>query len=123
MVTYAFHDANRALENLQPGTAGKREIQKFEQAQEIIARAGEPLQSTIELAEEIQITTYVQNTERREDPKQQQDSGHLKLPLNQFPVKTEKRRKNLEQRLKTAEKAAPEPSGNQEGQQTQTSSS
>jgi hypothetical protein len=39
MVTYAFHDANRALENLQQETAGAREINKFEKAQRIIARA------------------------------------------------------------------------------------
>jgi hypothetical protein len=104
MVTYAFHDANRALENLQQETAGAREIMKFEKAQRIIARAGELLQHTIELAEEIQITTYVQHTERREDPKQQQDRGHLKLPLKQFPVQTEKQRQNLMRQLKTVKK-------------------
>ena len=49
MVTYAFQDANRALENLQQETAGAREIMKFEKAQIIIARAGELLQHTIEL--------------------------------------------------------------------------
>ena len=40
MVTCAFHDANRALENLQQETAGAREITKFEKAQRITARAG-----------------------------------------------------------------------------------
>jgi hypothetical protein len=83
---------------------GEREIRKLQQSQRTIERAGELLQRTIELAEELQITTYVLNTKQREDLKQQQAGGHLKLPLNNFPVKMEKRRKDLQQQLKTAEK-------------------
>ena len=93
MATFAFRDANRALRNLQSGTAGEREILKFQQSQKTIERAGELLQRTIELAEELQITTYLLNTKQREDLKQQQEGGHLKLSLKNFPVKTEKRRK------------------------------
>jgi hypothetical protein len=93
MATFAFRDANRALRNLQSGTAGEREILKFQQSQKTIERAGELLERTIELAEELQITTYLLNTKQREDLKQQQEGGHLKLSLKNFPVKTEKRRK------------------------------
>jgi hypothetical protein len=47
------------------------------------------------VAEELQITTYVLNTKQREDLNLQQEGGHLKLL---------KRRKDLQQQLKTAEK-------------------
>ena len=64
MATFAFRDANRALWNLQSGTAGERALLKFQQSQRIIERAGELLQRTIELAEELQITTYVLNNRK-----------------------------------------------------------
>jgi hypothetical protein len=101
MATGTFHDANRALENLQQETTGAREITKFEKAQIIIARAGELLQHTIELAEEIDIITRAQ--QRREEPKQQ-DRGHPKLQLKQFPVQREKQRQTLMRQLKDAKK-------------------
>jgi hypothetical protein len=95
MATSAFRDANRALRNLQSGTAGERALLKFQQSQRIIELALELLQRTIELAEELQITTYILNTKQREDLNQQQEGGHLKLL---------KRHKELQQQLKTAEK-------------------
>ena len=101
MATSTFHDANRALENLQQETTGTREITKFEKAQIIIARTGELLQHTIELAEEIDIITRAQ--QRREEPKQQ-DRGHPKLQLKQFPVQREKQRQALMRQLKDAKK-------------------
>jgi hypothetical protein len=36
MATFAFRDANRALRNLQSGTAGERALLKFQQSQRII---------------------------------------------------------------------------------------
>jgi hypothetical protein len=104
MATSAFSDANRALGNLQSGMAGEREIRKFEEPQTTIEQAGETLQRTIELAEELQIATHVLNTKQREDPIQQQEDVHQKLPLKNFPVRTEKRRKDLEQQLQAAKK-------------------
>jgi hypothetical protein len=49
MATFAFRDANKALRNLQSGTAGKKALLKFQQSQGIIELAGELLQRTIEL--------------------------------------------------------------------------
>ena len=36
MATFSFRDANRALWNLQSGTAGERALLKFQQSQRII---------------------------------------------------------------------------------------